>query len=247
MARIIKAENHASKRNEILDVAQRLIYSKGYEQMTIQDIICELQISKGAFYHYFGSKQELLEALIGRMQDEAVEILIPVISDPRTPALEKLERFFATAVSWKTARKNFFLALLHAWYTDENAIVRLKVYSSGIETITPMLSGIFRQGVEEGVFNTGYTEQVGEVILCLLQGFGDALGRMLLAYQPERDDVRIENTVAVYKDALERVLGASNGTIHLVEAESLKEWFSRPTTIGNSAIERSNAFIDIPA
>ena len=51
MARTVKA--HAVRRNEILDVAQRLIYTKGYEQMTIQDILDGLQISKGAFYHYF--------------------------------------------------------------------------------------------------------------------------------------------------------------------------------------------------
>ncbi len=62
MARIVKA--HAARRNEILDVAQRLIYTKGYEQMTIQDILSDLQISKGAFYHYFDSKQALLEAII---------------------------------------------------------------------------------------------------------------------------------------------------------------------------------------
>ena len=48
MARIVKEEAYTGKRNVILDVAQRLIYTKGYEQMTIQDILAELQISKGA-------------------------------------------------------------------------------------------------------------------------------------------------------------------------------------------------------
>jgi len=44
MARIVKA--HAVRRNEILDVAQRLIYTEGYEQMTIQDILDGLQIPR---------------------------------------------------------------------------------------------------------------------------------------------------------------------------------------------------------
>ena len=57
MARTIKGPSE--KRNEILDSARRLVYSKGYEQMTIQDILGELQISKGAFYHYFDSKGAL--------------------------------------------------------------------------------------------------------------------------------------------------------------------------------------------
>src|SRR5262245_58568880 len=55
MARVVK--EHAVRRGEILDVAQRLVYTSGYEQMTIQDMLDELQISKGAFYHYFSSKQ----------------------------------------------------------------------------------------------------------------------------------------------------------------------------------------------
>ena len=67
MARIVKEEVYAEKRNAILDVAQRLIYTKGYEQMTIQDMLDDLQISKGAFYHYFDSKQAVLEALVERM------------------------------------------------------------------------------------------------------------------------------------------------------------------------------------
>jgi hypothetical protein len=41
-----------------VETSQGLVYTKGYEQMTIQDILDDLQISKGAFYHYFGSKKE---------------------------------------------------------------------------------------------------------------------------------------------------------------------------------------------
>ncbi|HYX49339.1 MAG TPA: helix-turn-helix domain-containing protein, partial [Ktedonobacteraceae bacterium] len=70
MARIVKEEEYAEKRKAILDVAQRLIYSKGYEQMTIQDMLDDLQISKGAFYHYFDSKQAVLEAVVERMGEE---------------------------------------------------------------------------------------------------------------------------------------------------------------------------------
>ncbi len=106
MTRIVKT--HAVRRNEILDVAGRLIYTKGYEQMTIQDILDGLQISKGAFYHYFDSKQALLEAIIERMQQEVEQILLPIVQDQELSALEKLDRFFATASSWKTARKDFF-------------------------------------------------------------------------------------------------------------------------------------------
>ncbi len=44
------------ERNEILTAAQRIVFAKGYERMTIQDILADLKISSGAFYHYFDSK-----------------------------------------------------------------------------------------------------------------------------------------------------------------------------------------------
>jgi AcrR family transcriptional regulator len=224
MARIVKA--HTVRRNEILDLAQRLIYTKGYEQMTIQDILDGLHISKGAFYHYFDSKHALLEAISERMLQEVEKILLPIMHDPQLPALEKLHRFFATVSSWKTARRDFFLALLQVWYRDDNAIVRQKLHTIGTTWLAPWLSTVIHQGVEEGVFVTSYPDRVGEVVLVLVMELGETLGRLLLSFEPESNDLlRIEGTVAVYTDALERVLGAPKGSLQIVDAETLKAWF----------------------
>src|SRR5215475_1487941 len=103
MARSVNEKEYALKRNQILDATQRLIYTRGYEQMTIQDILDELQISKGAFYHYFDSKLALLSAVIERMQAGMEQSLPSLVDDPDTPALDKLQRFFATLFLWKTA------------------------------------------------------------------------------------------------------------------------------------------------
>ena len=121
MARIIKEEEYAVRRNEILDAAQRLVYTKGYEQMAIQDILDELHISKGAFYHYFDSKGALLEALIDRLLRRGGAGSQPDRAGSQMPALEKLEIYFATAARGRLARKEYLLALLSIWYADENA------------------------------------------------------------------------------------------------------------------------------
>ncbi len=227
MARIVK--EHAVRRNEILDVAQRLVYAKGYEQMTIQDILDGLQISKGAFYHYFDSKQALLEAVLERMQEEAEQLLIPIVQDPHLPALDKLQRFFATLNRYKTTQKAFFLELLRVWYADDNAIVRQKARATGVKRVTPWLAVIVRQGIQEGVLTTSYPEQVGEVVLSLALDLGETLGGLLLSFEPERDDMlRVESIVAAYTDALERTLGAPRGSLQLVDDETLKEWFVSP-------------------
>jgi AcrR family transcriptional regulator len=227
MARIVDEQKYALKRNEILDAAQRLVYTKGYELMAIQDILDELQMSKGAFYHYFDSKQAMLEALIERMLDDAGRLLNPIVQDAHLPAMEKLNRFFAAAANWKIAQKAFFLALLRVWYQDENAIVRQKVYAAGVKWVAPMLSEITRQGVQEGIMTTAYPERTGEVVFSLFQGLGDTLSELLLSPERKPEDLRYgESTVAAYTDALERVLGAPEGSVEVIDAHTLHEWFS---------------------
>ncbi|NTU81102.1 MAG: TetR/AcrR family transcriptional regulator [Chloroflexales bacterium] len=229
MARSVNEKEYALRRNAILDVTQRLVYSKGYEQMAIQDILDELQISKGAFYHYFDSKPALLEALIERMQQEMLQMVIPIVQNPHLGALEKLQRFFDVAVHWKTARKTFMLELTRVWYTDHNAIVRQKMMAMLSRGAIPLLTEIFRQGIREDVFNIPFPDQIGAIYLSLIQAIGDGFAELLLIDEPQGDELqRAERLIAAYTDALERLLGTPAGSLHLMDIESLKEWFAAP-------------------
>jgi TetR/AcrR family transcriptional regulator, transcriptional repressor for nem operon len=227
MARVVK--EYAVRRTEILDAAQRLVYTKGYEQMTVQDILDELQIAKGTFFHYFGSKQALLEALIDRMIAETDPLLSPIVQDPHLSALEKLRDFFATANRWKVEQKDFFLSLLRVWYADENAIFRQKAVVAGLKQVEPMLTAIIRQGIHEGMFSVSYPDNVGEVVSSLMQGLGENYAQTFLSFEPGRGDLRcLEQIVAAYTDALERVLGAPTGSVTLVDEETMREWMTVP-------------------
>jgi AcrR family transcriptional regulator len=226
MARIVKEEEYAIRRNEILDAAQKLIYTKGYNQMTIQDVLDELKISKGAFYHYFNSKQALLEALIERIQMEANEMLTPIVDDPHLSAMEKLQRYFDTASKWKMARKNLMIEIMRTWYADENALVRQKVLSESVQWIGPSLGKIVRQGIQEGVFDIPFPNQVGEILIAMFTNMGDTFAGALLKHTVSPQEV--EQVVAAYTLALERVLGARTGSLVLIDQEALKKWVPDP-------------------
>ena len=146
MARVINEEEHAARRNQILDVVQRLIYTKGYEQMTIQDVLDGLKMSKGAFYHYFRSKPALLEAMVERVVDQIEQALRPVVMDPNLPALEKLRQFFARGGSWKAERKSMLLPLMRVWFNDENAVVRQKVLNVSLTRLESAAGGHISPG-----------------------------------------------------------------------------------------------------
>lgn len=229
MARIIKTEEHAVKRNEILDAAQRLIYTKGYAQMSIQDMLDDLKISKGAFYHYYRSKQALLEALIERMLQQAEAIILPIVNDPHLSALEKLQRYFDSVARWKTARVDLMLALLRIWYTDDNLLVRQKVTAQGLKVIMPPLTKVIQQGMQEGVLATAYPDRVCEVIFSMMLAMADKLAEILLAPPAPKSILpQLESTLEVYTNAIEQVLGAPEGSLCLIDRKTLKQWIVVP-------------------
>ncbi len=226
MARTVKQDEYEQRRNAIVDTAQRLVYTKGYEQMSIQDILAEVQISKGAFYHYFNSKQALLEALIHRMADQGMQVMEPIIHDGTLSATEKLLRTFDTASRWKTARKDYLFSLVKVWFADENAILRIKSQAAVIALVTPLLTEVVRQGISEGVFHTQYPEQACEVIFSMLLSMGESMIKQLI--QPEPDPAVLQYLQALtasYQDAMERILGAAPGSLPLFDPSILKEWF----------------------
>jgi AcrR family transcriptional regulator len=230
MVRTVNETAHAQRRNVILDAAQRAVEKKGYEQMAIADILGELNISSGAFYHYFDSKPALLLALVERTGDQAEQLVLPIVHDPELSALDKLQRFFATLGQEKRAHKRFVLEFLRVWYADENTIVGHKLYIPRIKRLAPWLSEIIRQGVEEGVFTTPYPDEAARMLISLLEDLGYATIELLLSKEHEPSDLpRLQRSVVACTDALERVLGAPTGCLQSTTPEELESWLGAST------------------
>ena len=83
--RVLKAP--AVRRAELLDCAQRLFLTRGYEQTTVNDVIAATGLSKGAFYHHFRAKEDLLEAIAGRFAHDALGFIQALQSDAGLDAL----------------------------------------------------------------------------------------------------------------------------------------------------------------
>jgi AcrR family transcriptional regulator len=223
MPRVVK--EHAVRRSELLDAAQRLIFTKGYDQMSIQDILDELHIAKGTFYHYFSSKHALLEALVQSLLDDVIELIQPIVDDPRLPAVDKIQQVFDTIGGWKSAQKNYHLTLLRVWYSDENAIARWKVRVQRVERMQPLFATIIQQGIDENTMSARDPGHTSGVVLSLIQEFIDALATAFLALEPGRDDLpRMAALVAAYTEGLARVLGIQQDMLSPVTAETLRAW-----------------------
>lgn len=230
MARTVNIAEQTARRDAILDTSQRLILSNGYERLTIQDILSDMQISKGAFYHYFDSKPAVLEALTERLVSDSERGLAPIAEDPQLGATEKLKLFFGQIVRWKSERQSLMVAMLPVWYAPDNLAFRLSVDRATAKRLAPLLSLIVRQGVDEHHFATAYPEQAGGIILAVVQALQDAMAQQLMmAARRSAAAATAKEMVATHRahiEAIERYLGVPDGTLYQADARAVNSWIA---------------------
>jgi len=215
------------RRNEILQVAQRLFYSQGYESTSVQNIIDIVGIAKGTFYHYFNSKQALLEELIALMVEAIMNTLETMIADQNMDAIHKLNHFFSDSQAVKFEKIQVIHTLLQVLYTDENAFMREKFKIESMRMMTPLLTRIIQQGKEEGSFTCEFPNEFAEILMYISQGFSENLVQLILEKNTDSQlyELVLRKTVA-YERAIEQLLNASPGSIYILSPDQIKKWLA---------------------
>jgi AcrR family transcriptional regulator len=247
VARTKNPVTHAVRRDAFVAAGARLIQTKGYEQTSVQDVLDELEASRGAFYHYFDSKGALLEAVAERMVDAAFADVEPAVDAPGLTALERLKTMFGGIASWKEARAGFVLELLRSWMDDDNALAREKVRQGLVPRLVPLLARIVRQGIAEGTFAEGDPEATARVLVSVIQGANEAATQLFIARQAGAVTFEeVERTLTGYQTAIERILGIQAGSFPIAEPDLLRRWFDRAGPLDAAPIEAnaSSATLD---
>lgn len=157
--RIIK--KHDERRNEILEVAEQLFYAKGFERCTVNDILKEVDIAKGTFYHYFKSKEEVMDAIISRN----IEIVISRVEktlkrDDIDPVKKLMNAFLAMRINDKVDSN-----MLDDLHKPENALLHQKILNQMIGSMAPILVKIIEEGIEKNVWSCRYPLQYMQIFL----------------------------------------------------------------------------------
>ncbi len=192
------------------------MHDKGYARMTIQDVLSEMQMSKGALYHYFGSKQALLEGIVDAMSESGLAALRAIVDDQKLGAIDKMHAYFATSQAWKAENTTAVSTTMRLWRHENNALLRQKLSQESMRTTAPLLEAIIRQGCDEGVFDTDYPHEAAVIItgmgLHLADAFIDAIGADGNV-GADMSGPHIQGALAAYCQAFERILGAPSGSL----------------------------------
>jgi AcrR family transcriptional regulator len=223
MPRIVK--HPELRRGELLDCAQRLFLMRGYDNASLNDVIAEAGVSKGAFYHYFASKEALLEALAERLAQQALAEVRGVLEDRSRDALARLNAFLARTRQRKIEHAAAEWALFATLLRPENLVLFHRINAAASAVFLPILAEIVRDGVKDGSFDTFDPEGVAEMFMQLGNATHGILARALASGDASEMNTAIralERRVRLYATALDRLLGLPDGSVRLTEPGYLR-------------------------
>jgi TetR/AcrR family fatty acid metabolism transcriptional regulator len=193
-----RADRQADRRRQILEAAVKVFARSGFHTSRVGDIAEEAGIAYGLVYHYFKSKEELLET---------------IFRDTWTQMLARVREVEASGVPASEQVRQVTALLLRTWRRDPD-LVRVLVrevtrsphVQQEIEEITQAmraLEEIIRRGQESGEFRSDLDPRLGAVVF--YGALDEILTGWVLGQLPDKDEdiARAErNVVQLLVDGL---------------------------------------------
>lgn len=201
MARTVKKADE--RREEIIKAARELFHSREYEKATMQDLMKTLNIAKGTIYHYFSSKEDLLEAVVEDLIDEELRKKEALIEDCRRRNLDAVESIRMLATADRMAEENEqILDMLHQ---PGNIILHARQLGRYLTQLAPIYAAVIEEGRDQGVFKTDHPLECAEFLLAGIQFLTD------VGFYPWSNE-EIARRMAAFPSLLEDLLSAPEGS-----------------------------------
>lgn len=221
MARIVK--EYDERWTEFLDTAQHLFFERGYEKTSVNDIIEQVGVAKGTFYHYFKSKVDLLDRLVERFTENAFLLGKELVQREDMNAIDKLNNFFIVIRDFKVENMELMKMLMKVLYRDENLLLRYKMFKQTIDLLTPEFAKIIKQGMAEGCFSPVDDVETAKLIFGMSINLSeDTVALLLEAERKPENMAKIEKKMRTFERAIERILGAPEGSFSVVERKIIE-------------------------
>ncbi|MDO5323410.1 MAG: TetR/AcrR family transcriptional regulator [Clostridia bacterium] len=189
------------RRNEILDAAEELFGSKGFDGTSTNDILDRVGIARGTLYYHFRSKEEILDAMIARMADRLIADAAKVAEDRSIPLLERLPR----TVLALNVDSSIGEEVMQQVHRPQNALLHQKLQDRLLRGVIPLITLLVEDGIGQGIFRTDYPREAAEMIMIYSYTAFDGLAMQTAEQRQRRVDGFIYNT--------ERILGAQEGAL----------------------------------
>ncbi len=212
------------RRESIVRTAERLFFEKGYEETSIQDILDELSISKGGFYHHFDSKISLLEEISRQHGERDLERLRLELSAGEHSPVRKLDLLLGALFTVDHSEPRFAALVLKISYIDGDVQFRDRMRNFMVESLRPMVDEAVAAGMADGSLFTRYPARLGEILLQLGCDINDEVNR-LLARNCDNPEFVVEliELMDAYRESIEMLSGSGFGKFSLYDLEHMTQ------------------------
>ncbi len=224
-----------SAREDIMQKAQILFTQKGYEATSVQNIIDSVGIAKGTFYYYFASKEALLEETVTSVIKMQAELIMRQLVESDEDALGKFTSFMRLQSQWKSTQFDVLYMTLKILYSDQNCLYIKKVKEKNTIYYLPIMNLIIKQGIDEGIFETPYSDTIGEMIIRLSNDFSDTIARAFVNYRAY-DDLTgfLQERIELLMHCIERLIGIKNAHLPTMDVSMLEGFIAYLKTVDDA-------------
>jgi AcrR family transcriptional regulator len=190
-ARAVKLEHRPDTRvQEILEAALAIFAHRGYRNARLDDVAEAAGVTKGAIYHYFDTKEELLLGVIDHYQTLAFGRAEDALRDDRPPASTRIRLLVRKVFDPQGATKsNDLLSLLVRDIANEVPHVHEHWLRDGPARLWTLLERLVEEGTRRGEFRPDADAEVAARLLIsglmlqrMWQRHGDAVPELSLDY-----------------------------------------------------------------
>lgn len=208
--RIVKEAEE--RKEEILDVAEKLFGTKGFDHTSTNDILEGVGIARGTLYYHFRSKEEILDAVIERLTKRLVAEAALIIRDHKLPFLERLTK----AVMSLNVESQLGLEVMEQMHRPQNALMHQKMQKMLLSGIDPLLTELVEEGIDQGICHTEYPAGAVEMTMLYANTAFDELDIADLSEEQRRQKM------AAFIYNTERLFGMEEGSLQ----EAIMEIFA---------------------
>jgi len=215
-----------TRKDELLEAASDLFLKNGYRDTSVNSIVESIGVSKGTFYYYFDSKEDVLDGLVDKLGDPIYERIDEIVASNSLTAIEKLNEVFAASRQTKLSNKEDLRRIFHLLYRPENLRLRDKIQTRTVERSAPKILRVVKQGITEGTLDTSFPEETSRLIFRMGRDLQEETADVLLDADAEIDGDKFARKYEAYENAIERVIGAPEGSIELLGETDLNAFLA---------------------
>lgn len=195
-------QDKPDKRELIYDALEELMLTVPFGEISVESIAKKAGMGKGSVYYYFDSKDEILDNVIERSYRRAIREYFDNVQSENS-ALGRIKQLFRSVIKkdFGSSRQNLIITL----HLHDDLILHNKLKAIAVQELSPILTVLLEQGIEEGSIKMEYPKESAEIIVTVLTVFLDNT-------MTSQEKVSVKKKLKIFANVLETCLRTSKGS-----------------------------------